>query len=283
MLTLKPDSDGRYEKARFLTGGGVLGLVAAPSPGSYLPTKASKITTIDTSGGQDRYSVRRTGPLKRPRWFGSGTLLPDGQVLVTSGGDKDEVVGPGTEIGVQQAELFDPETNAYRPLARQRSPRTYHNTAALLPSGEVLIGGHAPISTLYLNNTTLPGGFAPHDGRDPSFEIYKPPYLFRGPQPQIKKVRSRFAYGKTYGVRTDLPSEEIDSVVLVRHTSVTHLVDGGQRAIELPVKARRGRRLLLVDAPPKGAVAPPGPYMLFVMRKTDRGPVPSVARTVMVG
>lgn len=283
MLMMKPDGDGRYEQARFLTGGGVLGLVAAASPGSYLPTRSSKIATVDTSGGGDRLSIRRTGALNQPRWFGSGTLLPDGQVLVTSGGDKDEVVAPGTERGVQQPELFDPVANAYRPLARQSAARTYHNTAALLPSGEVLVGGHAPISTLYLNNTTLPGGFAPHDGRDPSFEIYKPPYLFRGAQPKIRKVRAKFAYGKTYGVRTDLPSEEIDSVVLMRFPSVTHLVDGGQRGIELAVKARRGRKLLLVDSPPSGAVAPPGPYMLFVNRKTDDGPVPSVARTVLVG
>ena len=283
MLTLRPDERGRYERASFLTGGGVLGLVAATSPGSYLPTRASKLTTIDTSGGQDRFSVRRTGPLNRPRWFGSGTLLPDGQVLVTSGGDKDETVGPGTEIALQQAELFDPATNAYRPLARQHQPRTYHNTAALLPSGEVLVGGHAPISTLYLNNTTLPGGFAPHDGRDPSFEIYKPPYLFRGAQPKITKARAKFGYGKTYGVRTDIASQDVDRVVLIRYASVTHLVDGGQRAIELPVRARRGRKLLLVSSPPDGAVAPPGPYMLFVLRKTDRGPVPSVARTVMIG
>ena len=283
MLTLEPNAAGRYERASFLTGGGVLGLVTVGSPGSYLPTRASKITTIDTSGGTDRYSVRRTKPMNRPRWFGSGTLLPDGQVLVTSGGDKDEVVGPGTEVGIQQAELFDPATGTYSRVDRQHMPRTYHNTAALLPSGEVLVGGHAPISTLYLNNTTLPGGFAPHDGRDPSFEIYKPPYLFRGPQPQIRKVRSKFAYDKTYGIRTDVPADEIEKVVMMRFASITHLVDGGQRGVELPIKATRGKHLLLVDSPPDGAVAPPGPYMLFVIKRTDKGPVPSVAKTVMVG
>jgi len=282
MLPLEPDEHGAYHRARFLTAGGVLGLVTATSPGSYLPTRSSKITSIDTSGGDMRYSVKRTGPLNQPRWFGSGTLLPTGEVLLTSGGDKDEVAGPGTERAVQQAELFNPKTNTWRPLATARQPRTYHNAASLLPSGEVLIGGHAPISTLYLNNTTLPGGFAPHDGRDPSLEVFKPPYLFRGAQPVIKKVRGTIRNGSTFGIRTDIPSDAIESVMLMRFGSVTHLVDGDQRGVELPIKARKGRRLIMVAAPPNGDVAPPGPYMLFVNRKTDKGPVPSRARSVMV-
>jgi hypothetical protein len=124
---------------------------------------------------------------------------------------------------------------------------------------------------------------APHDGRDPSFEVYKPPYLFRGPQPKIRKVRSKVGYGRTFGVSTDLRSAEVDGVVLIRFATVTHLIDGGQRRIELPVQARRGPEHLLVKAPPHGAVAPPGPYMLFVLRRTAQGPVPSVARTVMMG
>jgi hypothetical protein len=69
----------------------------------------------------------------------------------------------------------------------------------------------------------------------------------------------------------------------MRFAAITHLVDGGQRGVELPIKATRGKHLLLVDSPPDGAVAPPGPYMLFVMKRTDKGPVPSVAKTAMVG
>ena len=70
MLALEPDEDADYRKARFLTAGGVLGLVTAPSPGSYLPTRSSKIASIDTSGGRTRYSSKGTGPLSQPRWFG---------------------------------------------------------------------------------------------------------------------------------------------------------------------------------------------------------------------
>lgn len=282
MLPLVPNRDGSYRRASFLTAGGVLGFGGATSPGSYFPTRASKITSIDTAGGRDVYSVRQTGPLSQPRWYSSATVLPTGEVLATSGADKDEVVGPGTEVARQQAELFDPRTRTWRPVATAHNPRTYHNTAALLPDGRVLIGGHAPISTLYTNNTTIPGGFAPHDGRDPSFEIYRPPYLFRGRQPRIGEARRTWRVNRSYTVHTNVPAGQITKVVLIRYTATTHLVDGGQRNVELRI-VRRGRGgRVVVRTPRSSNVLPGGPYMLFVVRRTRRGPVPSVARTVSV-
>ena len=62
--------------------------------------------------------------------------------------------------------------------------------------------------------------------------------------------------------------------MLMRNTALTHLIDGDQRAVELPVVAREGRRLT-VAAPPNAAVAPDGPYLLFVNRADADGPVPS--------
>lgn len=146
----------------------------------------------------------------------------------------------------------------------------------------MLVGGHAPISTLYLNDTTVPGGFAPHDGRDPSFEIYSPPYLFRGERPRVEDAPDRIAYGSDIVVATDVPAADVDSVVLVRNPSITHLVDADQRNVVLRVRSRTGRTLHLA-APPNGAVAPPGPYMLFVNRKGVKGPIPSVSRQTFVG
>ncbi len=49
----------------------------------------------------------------------------------------------------------------------------------------------------------------------------------------------------------------------------------------LDVVRQRGT-LVLVKAPPNGAVAPAGPYMLFVNESTSAGPVPSVAAQAMV-
>jgi hypothetical protein len=278
MLPLAPNADGSYSKASFLTAGGVLN---PPSPGSYFATSDARITTVDTARG-DKATTRPTGDLAEPRWYPSGVLLPTGQVLAFNGSDRDEVAGPGVEIPIRKTELYDPTTGRWTTLASSHQPRTYHNSAALLPDGRVLVGGHAPISTLYLNDTTVaPGITAPNDGRDPSFELYSPPYMFR-PRPTIADAPGRIGYGQQIEVTVDGPASAIDSVVLVRNPSVTHLVDADQRNVVLKVLSRSGSTLRLA-APPSGKVAPPGPYMLFVNRRDAKGLVPSVSRQVFVG
>ncbi len=280
MLPLEPDAEGNYKKASFLSAGGVLAL----SPGSYVPVADSRITDVETGGATETQKTRKTGPLSEVRWYGSQVLLPTGDVMQFSGADKDEVVGPGTEFPRQQAEIFDAKSETWRPAAVAAQPRTYHNSAVLLPSGEVLIGGHATISTLYLNNTTLPGGFAPHDGRDPSFELYKPPYLFRGERPQIQSTVDSLGYGESFKLTLapGVDAAGLDSIRLVRNTAITHIVDADQRQVVLPIIARDGQTVT-VQGPPSGDVAPAGPYMLFANGKSDQGPVPSVAKIIMVG
>ena len=278
MLPLQPDLLGRYTKASFLTGGGVVNPVA-PSPGSYFSTSDARITTVDTGAG-NALSTKPTGDMHRPRWYPSGVLLPTGEVIAFSGADRDEVASPGLEFPVKQAELWDPKTGDWSPVAEGHRPRTYHNTAVLLPDGRILIGGHAPITTLYLKHISLPGGFAPNE-RDPSFELYSPPYLFRGERPKIVSAPTAVAHGATMDVVVDRPASEIESLVLVRNPTETHLVDDDQRNVVLRVLGRTGNRVT-VAAPPNGNVAPPGPYLLFANRKTAKGPVPSVAKQLTV-
>jgi hypothetical protein len=274
MLTLRPKG-GEYTKAQFLTGGGVLGT----TPGAYIATDTSTITTVDTRGGMS-ISTRETAPLNEPRWYGTAVLLPTGEVAAFSGANRDEVVGPGTGQAVARAELFDPESETWRPVATAHHERTYHNTAALLPDGRVLVGGHAPIPTLYGSHQTLPG-FSPNEGRDPTFEIYSPPYLFRGERPKIVRAEKDLSYGERTTIATDVPAERIENAVLVRYPSITHLVDGDQRSVELQVLARHGNALM-VSAPPRGEVAPPGPYMLFVNLRGEQGLIPSVSVPVLL-
>jgi hypothetical protein len=271
MLPLAPP----YTSASFLSAGGVL----FPTPGSYFANPFSNINTVDTAKG-DTLSTRATGNLNNSRWYSSAVQLPDGTVAAFSGADRDEVMGPGTEIPVTQAEIFDPATGKWAVAATQNHPRTYHNTAVLLPDGRVLVGGHAPIPTLYTKNQDLPGPFSPNH-RDPSFEIFSPPYLFRGPRPTITHVDSSLGYGRTLAVATP-DAARIDHAVLVRNTAVTHLTDGDQRSVILPVVHRKDGSVELAS-PPDAAVAPPGPYMLFLVTNSAKGSVPSVAAQVFVG
>jgi len=275
MLPLRPDDEGRYTSAEFLTAGGVVGT----SPGGYFAVPTSSITTVDTEQ-ENAIETRSTGMLTEPRWYGTGVLLPTGEVAVFSGSNRDEVVGPGTGEPVAHVEIFDPETETWRSGATATQMRAYHNTATLLPDGRVLVGGHAPIPTLYGAHQTLPG-FSPNEGRDPTFEIYSPPYLFRGPRPEIVRADTSLAFGERTSIVTNVDASRISRVVLVRNPSVTHLVDGDQRTVELRVAARNGRTLL-VDPPPNGNVAPPGPYMLFVIEEGSEGPVPSEAAQVFL-
>jgi hypothetical protein len=279
MLPLEPDAGGAYTEASFLTAGGVLGAVVAPSPGSYLATVLSRIDTVTTGGGGLQYSSRLTGSLTQPRWFTSAVLLPDGSVLALSGADRDEVALPGLGVPVKRAERFDPVTEQWRPMATANNPRTYHNSAMLLPDGRVLVGGHAPINTAYMFSLSLPG-FSPNDGRDPSFEIYSPPYVFRSDRPTIASAPNQVAPGQTFTIATP-QGNAIDKVLIMRRSATTHVVDADQRAVALPIVSR-GTGFVRVKMPDSSAVAPPGPYMLFIDRNTASGLVPSVSKPITV-
>jgi hypothetical protein len=279
MLPLEADASGAYTEARFLTAGGVVGAVLVPSPGTYLATDLSRIDTVSIAGDDLRTSSRLTGRLTQPRWFSTAVLLPDGSVMAFSGADRDEVVLPGLGIPVKHAERFDPATETWSRMATANNPRTYHNSAALLPDGRVLVGGHAPINTAYLHSVTVPG-FSPNDGRDPSFEIYSPPYVHRTDRPAIQSAPAQVSPGQTFTIAT-AQGNSIGKVMLVRRTAATHVIDGDQRAVSLRIVAR-GPGSVRVRMPASSAVAPPGPYMLFVNRNTSTGLVPSVSRPVTV-
>jgi hypothetical protein len=205
--------------------------------------------------------------------------LPDGSVMAFSGADRDEVVLPGLGVPVQQAERFDPATETWTRMASAHNPRTYHNSAALLPDGRVLVGGHAPINTAYLSSISVPG-FSPNDGRDPTFEIYSPPYVFRSDRPTIGSAPAQARPGETITVKTP-QGNAISKVYLVRRAATTHLIDGDQRMVSLPIVGRTATSVR-VTLPASSAVVPAGPYMLFVDRGTASGLVPSVSKPLTV-
>jgi hypothetical protein len=269
MLPLKPP----YRSATILTAGGAVG----PPPDFWLAVPFSHLTTV-TAGGE--VTNESTGNLNAPRWFGMGVTLPDGTVIAFSGADKDENIFPGYEIPNRMPEQYDPRTGEWTTLAPSSRDRTYHNSAMLLPDGRVLVGGHAPHATGYGTYGTAVPGMTANNNRDSSFELYSPPYLFRGPRPRIDRVQAGLAWGKPFEIRTPQASE-IESVMLMRLASPQHVMDNDARALYLAFQ--RGSGSLVATAPPGGNVAPPGYYYLFINRRSAKGPIPSVAAVVHVG
>jgi hypothetical protein len=189
-------------------------------------------------------------------------LLPDGNVLVTNGGQTTHVRDDGQ--AVRQAEMWSPATQQFRKLASMVAPRLYHSTALLLPDGRVLVAGG--------------GRFV--DGNDPadqlSAEIYSPPYLFKGARPTISSAPSTIEYATTFTVTTP-DAVQIASAALVRLGAVTHAFDQNQRYVPLTFQQTTGG--LTVQSPSTANLAPPGYYMLFLVNSTG---VPSVASIIKV-
>ena len=196
MLPLAPP----YTAASFLSAGGILGV----TPGTALAIATSQVNTVDVSGATPELSTLQGGTFNNPRWFSTGVALPTGEVVAFNGSSTDEVVGPGSGMPVRTPEIYDPASNTWSEVATQARGRTYHSTAVLLPDGRVLVAGHSPIATAYAaqNPAGEPFGLSPAR-RDPSFEIFSPPYLFRGPRPVVRSVPGSLGYAQRVRVAVD--------------------------------------------------------------------------------
>lgn len=179
-------------------------------------------------------------PLRVARRHHNTTLLPDGTVLVTGG---------------TRAELWDPETGQWTTLASESLYRGYHSTALLLPDGRVLSAGGNGAS---------------------SAEIFEPPYLFKGPRPTLTEAPDELLPGTAFQVRTP-EAARIKKVTLLALGSSPHAFDQKQRLLTLSHAVNEEG--LRVSAPESNLLAPPGPYMLFLVSEAG---VPSVAKRVQV-
>ena len=274
MLTLRPP----YRHADILIGGGTVG----PPPGSYFADNITEVDSYDAKGG---WSFSMGPNLQHNRWFSTSVILPNDAVAVFSGGDRDEVISPGSEHAVRTAEWYTPWDKQFHDLSADNRERTYHNTALLLPDGSILVGGHSPFGGGYgkqdnsnHDNPVLGGA---NQFKDPSFEIYRPPYLFKGPRPTIDQVQSRIAYGTSFTLQTP-DATRVTSIRLIRLGALTHVTDGNMRSVDLPFTVE-GRGTLRITAPPHAAVAPPGPYYLFINTGRNADTIPSSAAIVSVG
>ncbi len=213
---------------------------------------------IDFSQPQPRWEPAPS--MHAARAHANVVLLPDAKVLIVGGGQHDLYNQP-----VHFAEIYDPETDRWTPAPSQVYGRAYHSTAVLLPDGRVLSAGQDD-------------DHSGHGGSGAWAEIYKPPYLYRGGRPKIRKAPDAALYGESITVRAR-QARRIESAVLVGLGAVTHSVNMSQRYVALDFEHAGGLDVEL-EMPKKPELAPPGYYMLFLLN--DRG-VPSKAHILWLG
>lgn len=213
------------------------------------------------------------GPaLKLSRRNAPTVLLPDGSVVAVGGGAKElrEVNPMAAWPTRRQPELWDPTTKQWKLGPAQARPRGYHSIAMLLPDGRVLSAGDDLQSAAFDDNLK--------DAYDTTFELYSPPYLFKGPRPVVTSAPAKASYGQTIDLELDGDASQIARVTVVAPGSNTHALDMNQRQLELRIVGRSGNTITVL-APPTAAAAPPGDYMIFAL--SDQG-VPSVGKFVQV-
>lgn len=201
-----------------------------------------------------------TGSMESARRHLNATLLPTGEVLVTGGTSAsgfNDLTG-----AVRTAEVWNPTTGTWTTLASSTVARIYHSTALLLPDGRVLYTGSGD------------GGGSPNE---PNYELYSPPYLFKGARPHFTgELPSSVEYGQILLVASS-DDATITKVTFIALGTVTHAMDQGTRLV--PLSFSVGLRGLSIALPDSRTVAPPGPYMLFLVNAAG---VPSEGKIMLL-
>jgi hypothetical protein len=192
-------------------------------------------------------------------------ILPDDTVLVTGGS---RYYRGEHQSNNHDARIYNPQTNTFTTVAAPEVGRDYHSEAVLLPSGQVATLGSNPLFSD--NQDSVAASF------EQRIEIYSPPYLFRGPRPQITSGPAALALGAAATFGTSDPSD-IEKVRLIHPSAATHDTDVEQRSIALSFTPTADG--VHVRIPAQQALVPLGWYMLFV--DNAKG-VPSVARWVQI-
>lgn len=217
-----------------------------------------------------------------------GVLLPDGSVIWINGCNR------GAQgFGIAKDPIFEPWI--YRPdaPASQRwavgpsshAARMYHSVALLLLDGTVMIAGSNPVEQplLFAN---------PHNPMEAfvtefRVEIYTPHYLtgeniYKRPYDVWLSDRYLPADGRRFTISFAIHENAQDlKVALYNGGYVTHSLHMGHRMLFLDVDGWRPgdtRQEIQVSMPPEPSIAPPGPYVVYVVADG----VPSIGQFVIV-
>jgi hypothetical protein len=245
------------------------------------PSEGYRARVLNAGGGNNTGVTNKTEIIDfsavNPQWTaasnmmhgraqGASVLMPDGKLLVvggTSGADN-------AHNAILQAEIYDPATNAWSSAGTSFIPRLYHSVAILLPDGRVFVAGSNPHDTMDPNERLV----------ETRIEVYSPPYLFKGERPAIPVHPEVVNYTTSFTIQlgSEADVDTASQVVLLRLGSTTHTRNFDQRLVELTfAKDPDFPMELTVTGPLNGNIAPPGPYMMYVLNSNG---VPSLGHLV---
>lgn len=228
------------------------------------PTAAAEVIDL----GANPPAWREVAGMHFARRQHNATILADGTVLVTGGtrGPGFNDLSPGSPV--HAAELWNPATEEWTQLAAEDIDRCYHSTAVLLPDATVLSAGSGEFAV----------GSGANDSRDShrNAQVFRPPYLFHGPRPEITSAPEKVDYGQVFSLEVSGPA--LGRITWIKLPSVTHAFDQNQRINFLGFSVDHGKAT--VSAPEQPEICPPGHYMLFAISQAG---VPSLARIIQIG
>lgn len=200
---------------------------------------------------------------------------PDGKVIAI-GGTRGGPTHPDmceSSNAVLTPEAYSPSLNSWTLLNPGEVARIYHSSAVLMWDGAIFFAGgqvdDLPVSVRH------------------TYEIFYPPYFFRGQRPIITSAPAQIRVGKKF--RVDTPdAASITRVRLIRPGAATHSFDQNQRMVDLQFTLDNSTTpaSLKVVAPPDTGIAPLGYYWLFICKDyinstgNEVGAIPSTSETV---
>lgn len=205
-----------------------------------------------------------------------GVLLPDGTVIFLNGCNRGAQGFGLAADPTYDALIYNPAPalgQRWTTGATSTIARLYHSVALLLLDGTIMVAGSNPVQMPML---TPVYGQTPSEDYVTEFrvEIYTPPYLQganvnRRPTAIALSTTNLVADGSTFKITFSAPAgAKSASVVLYHGGFVTHSLHMGMRMLELDVvgfiPGAQGQQVQ-VKMPTTTSVAPPGPWVVFVV------------------
>ena len=232
--------------------------------------------------------------MQKVRLYPKTVLLPNNTVLIV-GGEGNAIDGGDQHPGENSSEIFDPSTQMFTSLLESEEgldrDRRYHAQAFLLPDGRVITAGDD-----YYDGEDHEEGdqgiIGDVDGA--TYNVYYPTYMSpASARPTIltsPAPPATITWGGSFNVCVSGINDDFHSVILVRPSSTTHLVDFDHRQVQVQATdtgevCGSGGKTIEVTLPAyptdwRKHVLPPGYYMLIVRKETGGLLIPSGAKFV---